>query len=435
MARQVRIMNAATQPMQGDEQQERSEALPDGTHLLGDQFTVERALSNGGFGITYLARDNYLDRRVVIKECYPEVFCMRQGKNVLVRSDQHKEKYRTIVKMFMREARSIAKMRHPNIVGVHRIFEDNQTAYMVLDLIHGRDLLSIVNDKNKPLPPAQIKEILIKVLDAVDLVHQNDLLHRDISPDNILLDKWGSPFLIDFGAAREEASRETRAVSSVLIVKDGYSPQEFYFAGGKQGPSSDLYALGATFYHLISGVAPPNSQTRMAEFAGRNPDPCEPLAGRFPEYDRVFLEAIDKAMQILPKARIQSAREWLNIINKEGERVKPLKVNSRFDLNKTLTRLVSETNEYVLNSEPRTPKSQPLELKPAEAKPTKAPGWVRDFNRETGKAPEAAIDSMVDTVEEQRAVEKTVAELEARKAARLAAEERRKKWWRLGFFK
>ncbi|KQB96574.1 protein kinase [Loktanella sp. 1ANDIMAR09] len=426
-------MTAATQPIQGDAPQERSEALPDGTALLGDQFTVERALSNGGFGITYLARDNYLDRRVVIKECYPEVFCMREGKNVLVRSDQHKEKYRTIVKMFMREARSIAKMRHPNIVGVHRIFEDNQTAYMVLDLIHGRDLLSIVNDKNKPLPPEQIKEILIKVLDAVDLVHQNDLLHRDISPDNILLDKWGSPFLIDFGAAREEASRETRAVSAVLIVKDGYSPQEFYFAGGKQGPSSDLYALGATFYHLISGVAPPNSQTRMAEFAGKNPDPCEPLAGRFPEYDRVFLEAIDKAMQILPKARIQSAREWLNIINKEGERVKPLKVNSRFDLNKTLTRLVSETNEYVLNSEPRTPKSQPLELKPAEAKPVRAPGWVQEFNHETGKAPQTGISSLVDTVEEQRAVEKTVAELEARKAARLAAEERKKKWWRLGF--
>ncbi len=178
---------------------------------------------------------------------------------------------------------------------------------------------------------------------------------------------------------------------------------------------------------------PPNSQTRMAEFAGRNPDPCEPLAGRFPEYDRAFLEAIDKAMQILPKARIQSAREWLNIINKEGERVKPLKVNSRFDLNKTLTRLVSETNEYVLNSEPRTPKSQPLELKPAEAKPVRAPGWVQEFNHETGKAPQTGISSLVDTVEEQRAVEKTVAELEARKAARLAAEERKKKWWRLGF--
>ncbi len=415
-------MTALTQPIEEVDQEVRSEALPDGSPLLGDQFTIDRALSNGGFGITYLAKDNYLDRNVVIKECYPEVFCTRQGRDVLVRSDQHKEKYRTIVKMFMREARSIAKMRHPNIVGVHRIFEDNQTAYMVLDLIHGRDLLSIINDKHDPLPPDQIKEILIKVLDAVDLVHRNDLLHRDISPDNILLDKWGSPFLIDFGAAREEASRETRAVSSVLIVKDGYSPQEFYFAGGKQGPSSDLYALGATFYHLISGVAPPNSQTRMAEFAGNNPDPCEPLVGRFPEYDQAFLAAIDKAMQILPKARLQSASEWLNIINKEGERVKPLKVSSRFDLNKTLTRLVSETNEYVLNSEPREPKEAPLTLKSVEPKISSAPRWAEEFNEET-----------TETLEERRAVEKTVAELAARKAEREAAERRRKQWWRLGF--
>lgn len=415
-------MTAATQPTEGMDRETRSEALPDGTTLLGDQFTIDRALSNGGFGITYLAKDNYLDRSVVIKECYPEVFCMRQGKDVLVRSEQHKTKYRTIVEMFMREARSIAKMRHPNIVGVHRIFEDNQTAYMVLDLIHGRDLLSIIKDKNDPLPPDQIKEILIKVLDAVDLVHQNDLLHRDISPDNILLDKWGNPFLIDFGAAREEASRETRAVSSVLVVKDGYSPQEFYFAGGKQGPSSDLYALGATFYHLISGTAPPNSQTRMAEFAGNSPDPCEPLVGRFPEYDQAFLAAIDKAMQILPKARLQSATEWLNIINKEGERVKPLKLSSRFDLNKTLTRLVSETNEYVLNSEPREPKPAPLALKPVKPKVVSTPGWVDDFNDET-----------TETLEEQRAVQKTVAELAARKAEREAAERRRKQWWRLGF--
>lgn len=415
-------MTAATQPIDETDQEGRSEALPDGTPLLGDEFTIDRALSNGGFGITYLAKDNYLDRNVVIKECYPEVFCRREGNSVLVRSDQHKDKYRTIVKMFMREARSIAKMRHPNIVGVHRIFEYNQTAYMVLDLIHGRDLLSIVNDENKLLPPDQVKEILIKVLDAVDLVHQNDLLHRDISPDNILLDKWGNPFLIDFGAAREEASRETRAVSSVLIVKDGYSPQEFYFAGGKQGPSSDLYALGATFYHLISGVAPPNSQTRMAEFAGNNPDPCEPLVGRFPEYDQAFLAAIDKAMQILPKARLQSAREWLNIINKEGKRVKPLKVSSRPDLNKTLTRLVTETNEYVLNSEPREPKKATLKLQPVKERPVSAPKWAEEFNEET-----------TETLEERRAIEKTVADLAARKAERQAAELRRKQWWRLGF--
>ncbi len=379
-------MAGATCADQDEVPREGSEALPNGTPLLGDQFTIERPLSNGGFGITYLAKDNFLNRSVVIKECYPEVFCRREGKNVLVRSHTHQEKYRAIVEMFMREARSIAKMRHPNIVGVHRIFEDNETAYMVLDLIHGRDLLDIINDKRDALGPDQVKEVLIKVLDAVDLVHQNDLLHRDISPDNILLDKWGSPVLIDFGAAREEASRETRAVSSVLIVKDGYSPQEFYFAGGKQSASSDLYALGASFYHLISGNAPPNSQTRMAEFAGNNPDPCEPLVGRYPEYDQVFLAAIDKAMQILPKSRIQSASEWLDLINpKEQQRVKPLRMVTTDKLGKALTRLVSETNEYVLNS-------QPLDVKPKTRRPettlmsVSRPEWVQEFNRETSDA-------------------------------------------------
>jgi serine/threonine protein kinase len=350
-----------------------SEALPSGTNLLGDQFTIERPLSNGGFGITYLAQDNFLGRRVVIKECYPEVFCRREGKNVLVRSTVHEEKYRAIVQMFMREARAIAKLKHPNIVGVHRIFEDNETAYMVLDLIEGRDLLSVIKDTYDEVEPEQIKELLLKVLDAIDLVHQHDLLHRDISPDNILLDKWGNPILIDFGAAREEASRETRAVSAVLVVKDGYSPQEFYFAGGKQSPSSDLYALGATFYHFISGEAPPNSQTRMAEFASQNPDPCEPLAGRFPEFEPEFLEAIDKAMAILPRERIQSAREWMNIITGRKDKVRPIRQTPTDDLSKVLTRLVSETNEYLSaeprGAEPRTRRQPTHATKAAEPAP------------------------------------------------------------------
>ncbi|WP_322891033.1 MULTISPECIES: serine/threonine-protein kinase [unclassified Yoonia] len=366
---------------------ERTEALVRGTTLLGDQFTILRPLSNGGFGITYLAQDNYLERKVVIKECFPEVFCRREGKRVMVRSHTHFEKYRAIVEMFMREARSIAKMRHPNIVGVHRIFEDNDTAYMVLDLIDGRDLLYVIKNEREDLSPDQVKDILIKVLDAVDLVHAQDLLHRDISPDNILLDKWGSPVLIDFGAAREEASRETRALSTVLIVKDGYSPQEFYFAGGKQSPSSDLYALAATFYHVISGEAPPNSQTRMQEFASRNPDPCKPLAGRFDAYEPEFLAAIDKAMKILPKDRIQSARAWADMIaplraTKVARKIKPPK-----ELGKTLTKLVNETNNYVLNSEPREPRSvvsQPV------SEPRRAPEWVNEFNAETSAAREGA---------------------------------------------
>lgn len=368
---------------------DRTEALPEGTTLLGDQFTITRRLSNGGFGITYLAKDNYLDRIVVIKECFPEVFCHREGTSVLVRSQSNQDKYRSIVDMFMREARSIAKMRHPNIVGVHRVFEDNDTAYMALDLIEGQDLRRIIRDDGQKLEPWHVREILIKLLDAIDMVHKQDLLHRDISPDNILLDKWGNPVLIDFGAAREEASRESRALSALLVVKDGYSPQEFYFAGGKQSPCSDLYALASTFYHVISGEAPPNSQTRMAEVAGGGIDPCDPLAGRFDEYAPEFLEAIDKAMSVLPKDRLQSAGEWANMIGPAKKRkaevtplILPASTSSNDKLTEKLTKLVSETNDFVKNSEPRAPKAK----EPARpARKIDVPDWVKEFNAETSE--------------------------------------------------
>ncbi|PUB17149.1 serine/threonine protein kinase [Yoonia sediminilitoris] len=367
--------------LEDDTQEERNEALADGTLLLGDQFTITNRIGNGGFGITYLAKDNYLDRDVVIKECFPEVFCHRSGKSVLVRSTANHDKYRSIVDMFMREARSIAKMRHPNIIGVHRVFEDNDTAYMALDLIDGRDLLEIITNDPNALTPTQVQNILVKILDAVDLVHKQDLLHRDISPDNILLDKWGSPVLIDFGAAREEASRETRAMSAVLIVKDGYSPQEFYFAGGKQTPSSDLYALAATFYHVISGEVPPNSQTRMAEVASGSQDPCVPLAGRFDAYPREFLAAIDKAMRVLPRERLQSAANWIAMIDTSEDRKEQLVLKPFNDLDKELTRLISETNEYVLKSAeaPAPPKPPAPKAEPSFS----IPDWVREFNEES----------------------------------------------------
>ncbi len=365
---------------------DRTEALPDGTCLLGDQYTITSRLSNGGFGITYLATDNYLDRTVVIKECFPEVFCHREGTSVLVRSQSNSDKYRSIVDMFMREARSIAKMRHPNIVGVHRVFEDNDTAYMALDLIEGQDLRQFMKDGEQTLPARQIREMLIRLLDAIDMVHKQDLLHRDISPDNILLDKWGNPVLIDFGAAREEASRESRALSAILVVKDGYSPQEFYFAGGKQSACSDLYALAATFYHLISGEAPPNSQTRMAEVAGGGADPCEPLAGRFDEYAPEFLSAIDKAMSVLPKERLQSAQEWADMIAPRKNGAAPLVLATTkpqpSKLGQNLTKLVSETNEFVRNSKPQENKEQKATPR-AEVKRTSVPDWVHEFNAET----------------------------------------------------
>lgn len=361
---------------------EPTEALSKGSLLLGDQFTILRKLGNGGFGITYLANDNYLNRNVVIKECFPEIFCRRTGTSVQVRSGTNMEKFRSIVTMFTREARSIAKLRHPNIIGVHRVFEDNDTAYMALDLIDGQTLLEIIQDDRRKLSPRQVQDILIKLLDAIQTVHDQDLLHRDISPDNILLDKWGNPVLIDFGAAREEASRKTRALSSVLVVKDGYSPQEFYFTGGSQAANSDLYALAATFYHLISGKPPPNSQVRVADIAAGNPDSCKPLSGRFHDYDAVFLKAIDKALSVLPKERLQSATEWRELIDDGNTHSRKHVALPPIDqtLEKTLSRLVLETNEHLRKSQ--EPPEQPSES-PNKGSHLSPPAWVHDFNAET----------------------------------------------------
>lgn len=362
---------------------QQSQALPVGTDLLGGKFKVDQQIGSGGFGVTYLVRDIYLERGVVIKECFPDSLCFRFGSSVKVNAPRFEDHYRKSVEMFMREARSIAKLRHPNIVSVHQVFEENDTAYMVLDLIHGRDLMDIICDDSDPLSPDQVREIVVKMLDAIDLVHSNDLLHRDISPDNILLDKWGSPTLIDFGAAREDASKSPAKVSTMLVVKDGYSPHEFYVAGGKQGPSSDLYALGATIYHLISGEAPPNSQTRVAALTNNEPDPYDPLVGRFPQYDRAFLEAIDTATRVAPKDRLQSAKEWLKYIERDDHKIKTVNIPESRSLSKTLSELITETNKHVFNAPPQTA-TKPAPT--ATGQKNVRPDWVEEFNRETAEA-------------------------------------------------
>ena len=289
--------------------------LKPGTELLHGQYVIEEFLNSGGFGITYLAKDS-LDRRVVIKECFPNTLCRRSYARVGARSRAHQAEFKSVIDLFVQEAKSLAKLKHPNIVGVHQVFEDNDTAYMALDYIEGFDLLETLEDGGKRLPPEKINKILRKILGAVDYLHGQNILHRDISPDNILIDrKTSEPLLIDFGAAREEVSKASRVLSALRVVKDGYSPQEFYVNGSKQGPASDLYALAASFYHLITGEIPTDSQTRLAALASDEDDPYVPLAGRIEGYDEAFLSAIDKALNVLPKDRIQTAKEWLEMIS------------------------------------------------------------------------------------------------------------------------
>ncbi|MEM1429684.1 MAG: protein kinase [Pseudomonadota bacterium] len=297
-----------------------ADELPPGAELLHGQYRITRFLSAGGFGITYLAK-NSLDRNIVIKECFPAAFCRRVKSEVQARSRSHHDELTSIVRLFVEEARSLAKLVHPNIVGVHQVFEENNTAYMSLDFIEGRDLLEMVEDKGWQADPAEMTVILRKLLDAIKFVHAEGMLHRDISPDNVLIQPDGEPILIDFGAAREQASKQSRVLSALRVVKDGYSPQEFYISGAEQGPPSDLYALGATLYHVITRELPPDSQTRLGAVAAQGDDPYVSLVGRVKGYNRAVLTSIDKALALMPKDRLQSAEEWLDVLDRKRGRV------------------------------------------------------------------------------------------------------------------
>ncbi|NHB76349.1 serine/threonine protein kinase [Rhodobacter calidifons] len=303
-------MKAAALKIDRDDAGPGSEELPAGTKLMFGQYTIKSFVNSGGFGIVYLAIDS-LNRTVVIKECFPSSFCRRVGLRVGARSRAQQEDFRSAVRQFVQEAVTLSQLHHPNIVKVHQVFECNDTAYMAMDHIDGYDLLQTVEGSAPPLRPKEIMSHLMAMLDAVGYVHAQGLLHRDISPDNMIVDPAkGQPVLIDFGASRKEVTRKSRVVSGLRVVKDGYSPQEFYVTGSTQAPCSDLYALAASFYHLISGETPRTSQERLAALAGREGDPLRPLAGRFRGYPPEFLRAIDKAMAIFPRDRLQSVDEW-----------------------------------------------------------------------------------------------------------------------------
>ncbi len=287
-----------------------SDELAPGHSLLYGQYEIERHLIDGGFGMTYLARDS-LDRQVVIKECFPSTVCRRVNGEVRPRKPAYQDQYQSVIRSFLREALRMAKLDHPNIVKVHQVFQENNTAYIAMDFVDGMDLLTMLDMDPGRLTDTLVETLLRESLNALAYVHELGMLHRDISPDNLLLDAKDKLTLIDFGAAREEAARQSRALSTVMSVKDGYSPHEFYYTDGTQQASSDIYSLGATFYHLITGYAPPDCQKRVADLSSDLPDPFKPLADGNWMFETHILRSIDKALSIPQDERFQSTQEWL----------------------------------------------------------------------------------------------------------------------------
>lgn len=294
--------------------------LPVGTELMRGQYTIASYLNSGGFGITYCAHDS-LGRTVVIKECFPAIMCRRDGTKIAPLKPAYVVELSRLIEQFVSEAHALAALRHKNILHVHQVFEENDTAYMAIDFIDGPDLLDVIENTPERLTTEEVIRLTRRTLNAIKYVHDKNILHRDISPDNILIDEAGEPVLIDFGSARRAQNVPGRVFSKVKFVKDGYSPQEFYIEGAEQGPWSDLYSFAATLYHAISGAAPVDAQHRMSAVAQDKPDPYVPLAGRFGEYPEGFLEAIDHALAIMPADRIQTADEWLGQVPTRPARV------------------------------------------------------------------------------------------------------------------
>lgn len=319
--------------------------------MLRGQYTIKSYLVRGGFGITYIAHDS-LERRYVIKECFPGALCHRVDGLLKPLSAEWETRFASVLKHFLSEARRVAKLDHPNIVGVHQVFEENDTAYMAMEVVPGDDLLTVVEERPDRLSPRLISKLLRDALQAVDYIHDLGILHRDISPDNFLLGPNEHLTLIDFGAAREHAGKTSQELSALLAVKDGYSPHEFYLSDVDQTAASDLYSLGATFYHLITGVAPPNSQDRVAALASNQDDPYQPLEGSAWDEDsileRSLLVSIDQALEVLPRDRISSAREWIDILNADAteEIIRSVAPVDK-ELTRVISRLVEDTNRNV----------------------------------------------------------------------------------------
>lgn len=286
---------------------EYREPLKTGAVLVGD-YRVDQVLGAGGFGITYLAEDIKLQRQVAIKEYFPADFALRDATHsVRARSGELGETFRWGLDSFLREAQILARFEHPAITRVIRIVEANNTAYMVLRYEEGVPLRQHLDTLGRPMTEPEIRNLLYPLIEALETVHAQSILHRDISPDNIIIRPDGRGVLIDFGAARRAVADKSQALTG--IVREGYSPPEQFGNGGRQGPWTDIYALGAVLYHAVTGKKPMTSIHRILE------DQLVPAttaaAGRYGEN---LLHAIERALRLKSSERPQTMAAFRQLV-------------------------------------------------------------------------------------------------------------------------
>ncbi len=280
-------------------------------------YQIESVLGRGGFGITYLARDNNLGQLVAIKEYLPHDFATRSGDSTVQPvSVEQNDVFSWGLERFMSEAQTLAKFKHPNVVRVLSVFKHNNTGYMVMEYEEGEDLSDVYKRKKK-LTQRELEDIYYPVIDGLSSVHKEGFIHRDIKPSNLYIRTDGSPVLIDFGAARQAVGSKTKTLTSMLSI--GYAPFEQYNdEPGKQGPWTDIYALGASLHQGITGEKPMESTIRGMALLHDEPDPYEPLSqSRIEGYSHAFLRAIDQALMLQIYDRPQTLEDFLGMLKGE----------------------------------------------------------------------------------------------------------------------
>ncbi|MGI9333222.1 MAG: bifunctional serine/threonine-protein kinase/formylglycine-generating enzyme family protein, partial [Gammaproteobacteria bacterium] len=289
----------------------RPQVLPAGFVLLW--YRITSVLGRGNFGVTYLAMDTNLDRQVAIKEYLPSAVAVRELDGTLhVASDEHGGEYSWGLGRFLNEGRTLARFNHPNIVRVHNVFEANNTAYMVMEYERGESLRERMK-RRKPSSDADLLALLLPLCDGLRKTHEAGYIHRDIKPANIFIRGDGVPVLLDFGSAR--VVMENRDTVLTKIVSRGFAPCEQYDeTSGRQGPWTDIYALGATAYALIAGTTPADSISRVNARLESRTDPLRPAVnvgkGRF---SAQLLYAIDAALRLRPDERPANLSQWCKL--------------------------------------------------------------------------------------------------------------------------
>ena len=240
--------------------------------VLHDRYVIGKVLGFGGFGVTYIGWDSKLEMKVAVKEYLPSEFSTRMPGQTMVTvfRGEKQEQFREGLKKFVDEAKRLANFKNEEgVVRVYDSFTENETAYIVMEYLEGETLAELL-EREGAIPEDRAVEMMMPVMKSLEVIHSAGILHRDIAPDNIFITKDGTTKLIDFGASRYATTSHSRSLT--VIIKPGYSPEEQYRSNGDQGTHTDVYALGATLYKMMTGKTPPDAMERRAQFEGQNKD-------------------------------------------------------------------------------------------------------------------------------------------------------------------